>query len=86
MEDYMLTTTDNPFNPYTQFEDWYAFDEQKGYHTCSLLARIAKTSDEFYNDEENFESSQNSEILQAIDDIVKINPLGIYTKFYKDQT
>lgn len=86
MEDYMLTTIDNPFNPYTQFDDWYAFDEQKGYCSCGLLARIAKVSDNFDLNDENFENNQNLEILRAIDEIVKLNPLGIHTKFYKDQT
>lgn len=78
MDDYMLTTIDNPFNPYTQFEDWYAFDEQKGYCSCGLLARIANVSDEFS------EIDEKEEILRAIDEICEINPLGIYTKFYKE--
>ena len=42
----MLTTIDNPFNPFDQFDEWFAYDVSKGYHTCSYLARIAKTSDE----------------------------------------
>lgn len=69
-----LTTTDNPYNPLTQFEQWYAFDEQSGYHTCSYLARIAATSDEL-TDEEN-----HAELERAIDEIVSFNLTGNYKK------
>ena len=41
-----LTTTDNPFSPKTEFDQWFAFDLQKGYNTCGLLDRVCKTSDE----------------------------------------
>lgn len=40
----MLTTVDNPFDPFEQFTSWFMFDEEKGYHTCSYLGRIARTS------------------------------------------
>lgn len=52
----------------------YRFDEGKGYHSCSYLARIARTSDQL-SDAEN-----EQEIERAIDDIIKYNPLGIYKK------
>ena len=32
MNDYMLTTTDNPYNPWTEYEDWYLWDQQHGYN------------------------------------------------------
>lgn len=70
----MLTTVDNPFNPFTQFDEWYAFDESMGYHTCSYLARITKSS---------YELSEADDILAqelAIDEIIKLNVLGIYKK------
>ena len=47
-----LTTFDNPFDPFERFSDWFLFDVGKGYNTCSYLARIAKTSEQF-SDEEN---------------------------------
>lgn len=70
----MLTTADNPFDPFTQFDEWQMFDEAKGYNTCAYLARIAKTSDELS------ETDQNLAIQSAIDEIVRINVLGIYKK------
>lgn len=71
---YALTTVDNPYNPFTQYEAWYRFDEDKGYHSCAYLARIARTSDQL-SDSEN-----EAEIERAINDIIKYNPLGIYRK------
>ena len=32
-----LTTTDNPYDPFTQYDAWYRFDEGKGYHSCAYL-------------------------------------------------
>ena len=53
--DVMLTTYDNPFNPFEQFSSWFLFDVEKGYNTCSYLARIAKLSDEMSQQEEDEE-------------------------------
>lgn len=74
MPSHMLTTTDNPFDPFTQFDEWYAYDEALGYHTCSFLARIVKTSDELS------EADQDFAIEEGIDEIVRENVLGIYRK------
>ena len=43
----MLTTFDNPFDPFEQFTSWYMFDVEKGYNTCSRLARVTHLSSEF---------------------------------------
>ncbi len=64
-----LTTTDNPYDPFTQYDAWYRFDEGKGYHSCAYLARIARTSDQL-SDAEN-----EQELERAIDDIIKYDPL-----------
>lgn len=70
----MLTTIDNPFDPFDDFERWKAFDEGKGYFTCSYLARIAKVSQEMS------ETDEALTIKAAIDEIVDLNVLGIYKK------
>ena len=75
----MVTSIDNPFDPFTQFEDWFAFDEGKGYYTCNYLARIAKTSDELSQKDEDLA------IETAIDEIVSMNILGIYKKVFKEE-
>ena len=70
---FALTTTDNPFDPITQFDQWYAYDEEKGYHTCSYLARIAATSPEL-SDTDN-----DLEIERAIDEIIHYDLLSLTT-------
>lgn len=40
----MLTTRDNPFNPYTQWDSWLQWDRDHGYYTNELLARVANAS------------------------------------------
>ena len=40
------TTVDNPFDPFSQWDQWYRFDERSGYHTCSTLARLARPSND----------------------------------------
>jgi hypothetical protein len=76
----MLTTVDNPFDPFSQFEEWYAFDEDMGYCTLGLLARIAKTSTELSD------ADQAIAIEQAIDEIVKENVSGMHKKVKESQT
>lgn len=70
----MLTTVDNPFDPFKQFTSWFLFDEEKGYHSCAYLGRIARTSDQL-SDEEN-----DMEVERAIDEIIKYDFLNIYRK------
>ena len=62
----MLTTFDNPYNPFDEFTSWFMFDEEKGYHSCAYLGRIAKTSEQL-SDEENAQ-----EIERAIDEILSL--------------
>ena len=64
-----LTTSDNPYSPFDEWEKWYQYDETHGYHSCSLLARVAK-------DSAGLPPSENDLIVeQAIDLIVKHLPL-----------
>lgn len=72
--EYMLTTVDNPYNPFTQFDEWYAFDMGHGYYTASFLARVVSTSDGLS------ETDQALAIQLAIDEIVEENVLGLYRK------
>lgn len=74
MVEHMLTTVDNPFDPFTQFDEWMAFDEASGYGTSAFLARVVKTSDEMS------EADQSLAIEQAIDEIVDENVNGMYRK------
>ena len=71
---YMLTTIDNPFSPFTEWDEWYAFDLHMGYHTPSFLDRIVQSSDELS------EADQTLAVQLGIEEIVRENVRGIYRK------
>ena len=70
----MLTTIDNPFDPFTQYDEWYQMDERLGHHTTSFLARIVRDSDDLST------ADQDAAIEEAIDEIVNVNVSGLYRK------
>ena len=72
--EYMLTTKDNPFDPFEQFDSWFMFDVEKGYYSCSRLARIAVFSDAMT------EKEVNEETERAIDEIIKYDFTDLYKK------
>lgn len=75
-----LTTFDNPYNPFEQFSSWFLFDVEKGYNTCSYLGRIARTSDQLSEEENEFE------IERAIDEIIQYDFRNIYKKVTRQPT
>ena len=75
-----LTTFDNPFDPFEQFDQWFLFDVEKGYNSSSRLARIAKISDEMT------EKEVNEETERAIDEIIYYDFMNIYKKVYRKET
>jgi hypothetical protein len=74
----MLTTNDNPYNPFDEFALWLLFDKEKGYNTCEYLARITQLSDDLS------EKETEDEIERAMDEIIKYDPFGIYMKVTKE--
>lgn len=64
---FMLSTSDNPFNPFMQFDEWFSWDTAHGYHSCSYLDRVANTSDAFDED------LNQAFVNKAIDEIVALN-------------
>ncbi len=80
MSECRLTTFDNPYDPFKQFNSWFLFDVEKGYDSCGYLARIARTIDQM-SDTENEE-----EIERAIDEIIKYDFMNIYKKVRKSDT
>jgi len=76
-EQIMLTTIDNPWDPFTQYDEWLQWDEGAGYHTNAYLARVVRTSDALSDADQEFA------IDQAIEEIIQENVLGVYKKAVK---
>ena len=74
----MLTTVDNPHDPFTQWDDWYAYDMRAGYHTPGLLARVAFVSNDLS------EADQALAVQSAIDEIVQENVSGVHRKVTRE--
>jgi hypothetical protein len=72
--DVMLTTEDNPYDPFDEFDDWLRFDRDNGYNSLEYVARVAKTSIDL-PDEDN-----TAEMERAIDSICFLNLTGNYKK------
>lgn len=78
MRESMLSTIDNPYNPFDEYDKWYAFDSQMGYHSPSLLARITVLSDE------QSETDQSLAIENAIEEIVTHNVSGVHIRVERE--
>ena len=74
----MITTFDNPYDPFDDFLSWFMFDIEQGYYTCSKLARIARFSEEFSTIEDKIETER------AIDEIITYDFLNIYKKVVRN--
>ena len=74
----MLTTFDNPFNPFTQFTEWNLYDVLNHHNCCAYIDRMAHTSPELTP------SENNEEIEGAIDQLIEADFLHIYRKVFFD--
>lgn len=63
----MLSTFDNPFNPFNDFDSWWLFDKEKGYNSCEKLARLLKITEDMSSVE------QEQERIRAIDRIIELD-------------
>lgn len=76
--EYMLTTKDNPYNPFTEYEAWLMFDSRMGYNTPGFLARLTFLPDDF-------PESYDDEIIDDImDEIVNQNVSGMWIKVSRE--
>ena len=72
-----ITTIDNPYDPQEEFNQWFIFDVTRGYNTCAYLSRIAKTSEQLSDEENEIETER------AIDEIIKYDFQNMYKKVLK---
>ena len=67
----LLTTKDNPWNTFTNWDEWLRYDIEKGYYTCEKIDRLTPISDVL-------PPTINNEMLDdAMNQLVK---LGAYNK------
>lgn len=76
--EYLLTTIDNPWNPFTQEDEWRAYDWSHGYYTEQYFASLANTSMNMS------ESEYDDEANRAMDEVIEQSPLGIHIKVTRD--
>lgn len=79
MAEVWVTTIDNPWDFFTHFDEWYAFDREMGYNTPEYVARIAKASTDMS------EAEYNEAVEAAVDDICRLNITGKYRKVVKHE-
>ena len=79
MRQVALTTTDNPYDYWTDYDRWHHFDaDENGYFTDETIARIAKTSP-------FLPAPLNEQIWEeAIDILCRVNITGNYKKIFRD--
>lgn len=75
MTDVALTTVDNPYNPFTDPDEWLRYDIEKGYNTNAYLNRMVER--------EHKEEPTVEQISAVIDEIVKLDPANFYRKILK---
>lgn len=78
--EYRLTTFDNPWDPFDNFDEWFLFDVGKGYNTCGKIARLSKNRDD-YTPREEMIALENT-----IDRIIELDFFNIYKKVARKET
>ncbi len=73
-----LTTFDNPYDPFEQFTEWYLFDVEKGYNTCSHMARLANLTDDMTQKEIDEENER------VIDKLIYYDFTNMYKKVWRN--
>lgn len=87
MNECMLTTIDNPFDPFEDFTKWYLYDIERGYNTCALIGRVGLllglTDEGLSYDEQN---KQNEYVFDNIIDNIGKPYKKVYQEndYYKE--
>ena len=78
MEEYRITTIDNPHSPFDEFKPWLAFDTAHGYNTTELLAKISFSSEELSEADQIYRNNV------AVDEILEEDITGMYMKVVRN--
>lgn len=83
MVQYLVTTEDNPFDPFEQSDDWNRFDQDHGYNTNAYFARVIDMV--FGGTNDMMTEKEEIELMnKAVDSIVDLNLTGNYKKVGKE--
>lgn len=72
-DDQMLTTIDNPWSPFDNFDEWYAYDVAHGYNTCAYISRVTGNLDPELDDYTN-----DYILTKALNEIISMNLANNY--------
>lgn len=81
MLSFMISTSDNPFNPFTQHDDWYRYDVATGYNTMGYLNRLVP-----YSPSLDETGELDSLLEDAMEDMLRLNIYGNYIKVNNPET
>lgn len=79
MSGYMVTTMDNPYNPFKDYAEWYEWDHEYCWFTCEWLAIFDRTSIDL-------DPETNRRLAdEGVNDFLAFNPYGMHFKVYEDE-
>lgn len=78
MADWLITTFDNPWSPFTHPREWAAYDDLMGYKTIETVQRIS-SSNSMLSDELNEKLDD-----EAMNELIRTNPF-LWTKIYENE-
>ena len=76
MANSVVTTIDNPWNPFTQFREWFAWDNHHHYETCRWLDHYAFTSNDLSDEQ------IDDDVTNAQNKLLARNPYSLHVKIY----
>ena len=79
MADYMVTTIDNPYNPFTRYRKWREHDDSHCYHTEEWIYVLSKTSNDLLPEE------RDEQIDFGVDRLLMLDPYGLHVKVYENE-
>lgn len=79
MTEYMVTTKDNPFDPFEDYDEWNRYDQDKGYNTQAYLSRMVILP------EEPTQIEINDAINDAVDKIMLNDVLDVYIRVSRER-
>lgn len=84
MANVYLTTIDNKIDPSSDFKSWWHQDTcVLGYDTCGKIARVAQT---LGYDDQLSDERKDAIIEDAIDLLIKNDPLCVFRKIVKEDS